>query len=99
MRGVFAIEYLPSSVIPLAKRSSALTDASTEFCARDLPLMMQLAPARDWITAASVGSVTQSCVQATRPRCAGHCAVGIDRRQNSVKARAQLRASVALREA
>ena len=74
--------------MPLAKRSSAPADASAAFFAGSAPLTMKLAPGSAWNTGVSVGSLTQSCAQATRPRSAS-TRVGIDR-QHPVEARAQL---------
>ena len=56
--------------MPLARRSSAPADASAEFCAGVAPVTMKLAPGSDWNTGVNVGSLTQSCAQASRPRSA-----------------------------
>ena len=54
--------------MPLARRSSVPAEASAEFFAGVAPLTMKLAPGSAWNTGASVGSLTQSCAQATRAR-------------------------------
>src|SRR6478735_12724237 len=61
---------LASNVIPLPKRISPPADASAAFCGRSAPLTMKLAPGSAWNSGVSVGSLTQSCAQATRPRSA-----------------------------
>src|SRR5215472_3338268 len=59
---------LASSVTPLARRSSAPAEVSAEFLAGVAPSTMKLAPGSAWNTGKRVGSLTQSCAQATRPR-------------------------------
>jgi hypothetical protein len=51
-------------------KSITIVASSTiaEFFAEVAPLTMKLAPGSAWKTAASVGSLTQSCAQASRPR-------------------------------
>ena len=56
------------SVTPLASLSSAPAEASAESFAGVAPVTMKLAPGSAWNTAASEGSLTQSCAQASRER-------------------------------
>src|SRR6266511_3940977 len=75
------------SVTPLASRSSAPAEVSAEFFAGVAPLTMKLAPGSAWNTGTSVGSLTQSCAQATRARSVS--AVGVEQQQ-AIEAPAQL---------
>ena len=59
---------LASRVTPLARRYSAPAEASAESFAGVAPLTMKPAPGSVWNTAASAGSLTQSCAQASRAR-------------------------------
>ena len=82
--------------MPLARRSSVPAEASAEFLAGVAPLTMKLAPGSVWNTAASVGSLTQSCAQASRARNVS-TALGLNASRRSKRAPSSLRVSVPVR--
>jgi hypothetical protein len=71
---------LASSVTPLARRSSAPVETSAASVAGLAPLTMKLASGSAWKTAASEGSVIQSCAEAAAGEVAIHgCGQGARR--------------------
>ena len=71
-------------------------EASAEFFAGVAPLTMKLAPGSVWNTAASMGSLTQSCAQASRARNVS-TALGLSASRRSKRAPSSLRVSVPVR--
>src|SRR5262249_29434560 len=59
---------LASKVMPLARRYSVPAETSAESFAGVAPLTAKLAPGRVWNSGVKLGSLTQSCAQASRPR-------------------------------
>src|SRR4029077_10169780 len=80
------------SATPVASRSSAPAEVSAEFFAGVAPLTAKLAPGSVWKRAASVGSLTQSCAQASRAH--GQRRLGVEQQQ-PIETRAQFAARVA----
>src|SRR4029450_5843394 len=76
---------------------SAPAEVSAEFFAGVAPLTMKLAPGSAWNTGTSVGSLTQSCAQASRARSVS-AASGLSSSRRSKRPPSSLLVSVALRE-
>jgi hypothetical protein len=93
--GEFAVE-LADERDPIGKPQLRAGGVSAEFFAGVAPLTTKLAPGSVWKRAASVGSLTQSCAQATRARIVS-AASGLSSKSRSKRAPNSLRVSLAVR--